>query len=193
MDKIILFIDKIISFLESSGLIGGFLLIILESIFPVLPLGVFIGLNTMAYGTVVGFLLSYFATVIGCMLSFIFFRKIIRYSLYKIFKAKTQKHIEKIMTKISNIDFNALVILLAMPFTPAFVINIAAGLSNIKTKKYFIALLISKISIIYFWGYIGTSILSSFTDIIVLIKAIIIVAIAYIVSKIVEIIYQVEE
>ena len=97
------------------------------------------------------------------------------------------------MDRISNIDFNALVIILAMPFTPAFVINIAAGLSNIKLKKYSIALLISKISIIFFWGYIGTNLLESITSPIIIIKVIIITAIAYVISKIVEIIFKVEE
>ena len=193
MDKVTLFINKIVEFLESFGIVGGFLLILLESIIPIMPLGVFVGLNIMAYGTVVGFVLSYFATVCGCMLSFVFFRKFIKNGFYKLFKGKKKVYIERLMNKVSNIDFNALVIILAMPFTPAFAINIAGGLSNIKIKKYFISLLISKIAIVYFWGYVGTSLLQSFTDIMVVLKMVIIIAIAYIVSKIVEIIFKVEE
>ena len=36
------------------------------------------------------------------------------------------------MKSISNINFSNLVILIAIPFSPAFLINIAAGLSKIK-------------------------------------------------------------
>ena len=193
MDKITFIIDSIVAFLSNFGIVGGFLLVILESIIPILPLGVFVGLNTLAYGNFVGFILSYFATVIGCMLSFTVFRNVIKHGFYKLFKGKTKEKLEKQIYKISNIDFNVLVIILAMPFTPAFLINIAAGLSNIKGKKYLCALLIGKLSIIYFWGYVGTSLLESFTNIYVIIKLVLIVLIAYVISKIVEIIFKVEE
>lgn len=192
MDKIMLLLDKVVIFLESFGIVGGFLLIMLESIIPILPLGVFVGLNVLAYGSVIGFIISYIGTICGCLLSFILFRKIIKQGFNKIFKKKS-KYIEKLMKRISNIDFNALVIILAMPFAPAFVINIAAGLSDINLKKYAVALFISKISIIFFWGYIGTSLLESITSPIIIIKIMLIIAIAYVISKIVEILFKVEE
>lgn len=193
MEKIMLVIDKIVLFLDSFGIIGGFLLVVLESIIPILPLGVIIGVNVLAYGSLFGFVLSYIATICGCMLSFYLFRKYIKNRFEKLFKNKKKSYVIKLMERVSNIDFNALTIILAMPFTPSFLINIAAGLSSIKVKKYFIALLIGKISIIFFWGYVGTSILESFTDIMVLSKLIIIILIAYIISKIVEVIFKVEE
>lgn len=193
MDKIMLFIDKIVLFLDSFGFVGGFFLVLLESIIPILPLGVIIGLNILAYGKILGFILSYIATICGCMLSFFFFRKQIKRHFEKILKIKKRKYTLKLMKRMSNIDFNALVIILAMPFTPSFFINIAGGLSNIKVKKYLIALLIGKISIVFFWGYVGSSILESFTDIMVLTKLILIVFISYIISKIIEIIFKVEE
>lgn len=192
MEKVMLLIDKIVIFLESCGIIGGFLLVLLESIIPILPLGVFVGLNVMAYGSIIGFTVSYIGTICGCLLSFLLFRKVIKTGFNKVFKRKG-KYVEKLMNRISNIDFNALVIILAMPFTPAFVINIAAGLSNINLKKYFLALLISKVSIIFFWGYIGTSLLESIASPLIIIKILIMIAIAYIISKIVEIIFKVEE
>ena len=76
-------------------------------------------------------------------------------------------------------------IILAFPFTPAFSINIGAGLSNMSYQKYLFALLISKISIVYFWGFIGTTLVESLTDIGVLIKIAIIIFVAFILSKIV--------
>ena len=50
---------------------------------------------------------------------------------------------------MTNIDFNTLVVIIAIPFTPAFLVNIAAGLSNIPIKKYIFALLIGKPFMIY--------------------------------------------
>ena len=54
---------------------------------------------------------------------------------------------------------------MALPFSPAFLFNIACGVTKIRFKKFFLSLLISKIVIIYFWGFIGTSLLDSFMDI----------------------------
>jgi uncharacterized membrane protein (DUF485 family) len=48
-----------------------------------------------------------------------------------------------------------------------------------------LALLISKISIVYFWGFIGTTLVESITDIGVLLKIAVIILIAFILSKIV--------
>lgn len=193
LDKIESFINISVNYLQSIGYIGGFLLVLLESIFPILPLGIFIGFNIMAYGNILGFIISWVATVVGCMLSFTLFRYLLKNLFYKLFKEKTRLKVEKFMNKMTNIDFNTLVVLLAMPFTPAFVVNIAAGLSNIKWKKYLVALLISKLAIVYFWGYVGTNILEGFKNPIVLVKMIVIVLIAYIISKIVEKIIKVEE
>ena len=193
MEKITEFINLVVGFLSDFGIIGGFLLIMIESIIPILPLGVFIGLNVMAYGNILGFVISYFATVVGCMLSFTLFRLLFNNFFHKIFKEKTIKRIEKLMNKMTNIDFNTLVIFIAMPFTPAFLINIAAGLSGLKWKKFLVAIFIGKISIIYFWGYVGKSLLESFTDPLTILKIVGIVFLAYLISKVIEKVIKVEE
>ena len=73
-----------------------------------------------------------------------------------------------------------------MPFTPAFVVNIAAGLADVSFKKYLFALLISKIAIVYFWGYVGSNFLESITDINKLMQIFGIVFLAYFASKLLE-------
>lgn len=193
INNINILINKCIDYLQSVGLLGGFLLIVIESILPFMPLGVFIGFNTLAYGAVTGFIVSWIGTIFGCMLSYSLFRWVLKGYFYRIFKGKKKKSIEKFMKKMTNIDFNGLVILLALPFTPAFVVNIAAGLSNISWKKYLVALCISKISIIYFWGYVGGNFIDNIFDPIVLLKILGIVLGAYILSKIIEKIIKVEE
>lgn len=69
-------ISKATDFMGSLGFISGFLLIIFESMIPVLPLAVFIALNIMTFGSLFGFILSWVATVTGCMISFYLCRKL---------------------------------------------------------------------------------------------------------------------
>ena len=193
MDTINVVINDLVNYLESVGVVGGFFLVILESIFPILPLAVFIGMNILAFGNVVGFIVSYIATITGCMASFCLFKFTLNNFVYRVLNQKTKTKIDKLMIKLRNIDFNALVIIHAMPFTPSFLINIAGGLSGMNSKKYFISLLIGKLSIIYFWGYVGKNILSAIKEPIVLLKMLGLVVIAYLISIIIEKIIKVEE
>lgn len=180
------FVSNFTNFLVSFGPIAGVFLIILESIIPVLPLSVFITLNIVSYGSFFGFLISWISTIVGCMLSYTLFRKFFQKKVDKFIKKKEIDKLDKIMKSISNIDFSNLVIFIAIPFSPAFLINIAAGISEIKTEKFFTALIIGKMVMVYFWGYIGTSLLQSLTDITVLFKIGALLAGAFVVSKIVE-------
>ena len=163
-----------------SSFFLGIFIIILESILPMLPLGLFVAFNVVIFGNVLGFFMSWGATLIGCSLSFFIFRKI---------RKKIDNYIEKkpkfknVMENINKISFSNLVIIMAFPFTPAFSINIGAGLSNIPYKKFIMAASIAKVSIVYFWGYIGSTFIESMTDPGVLIKLVIILLIAFLLSK----------
>ena len=89
------------------------------------------------------------------------------------------------MKKISNLKFEQLVTIIALPFTPAFLINIACGLSNMKYKKFLTAILLGKIFIVYFWGFIGVGLIESIKNPKYLIEVFVMVIIAYIIIKIV--------
>ncbi len=54
-----------------------------------------------------------------------------------------------------------------------------------KQNKFIIAILISKIFLVYFWGFIGITVLDSFKEPIKILQVIFISAIAFIISKIV--------
>lgn len=186
MEYVDTFVQTCIQTMNSFGIFAGIFLILLESIIPALPLSVFITLNLMTYGNVVGFLLSWLATILGCSLSFFLFRFLFREKLNRFIKKKNQKEFEKWMRKISNISFSSLAILIAIPFTPAFFINIAAGLSKMRYRKFLLALLIGKFIMVYFWGYVGTTLMESLTDVGVLLKIVGLLGLAYILSKIME-------
>ncbi len=175
------FVSAAINCLQVYGLPFGFMLIVLESIIPALPLGVFVAFNMMAFGNIIGFILSWCATITGCILSYIIFNYGVGNYLKK--KLKRNGKYKKIIKRITKIKFTTLVLIIALPFSPAFAINIAAGIAKLDFKKFVIALLIGKISIVYFWGYISKSLIESITDINTLITIMIMLSISYLVSK----------
>lgn len=175
-------VDNITTFMSNFGILSGVLLIILESILPILPLGVFVALNVITFGEITGFIMSWISTVIGCMLAFSICRKL-REKFEK--KYKKDNKVKKFRKKIDKLSLSSLVLIIAVPFTPAFAINIGAGLSNIDPKRYLIALLIGKLPMIFFWGFIGKSFLESISDPYTITQIIVMLILAYLVSKVV--------
>ena len=173
-------VNTIVGLLSSLGVLSGFFIVFLESIIPIIPLSVFVALNIITFGSIVGILVSWIGTLCGCSLSFFISRKLANIVDKKY---KNNKKIKDIRKKINNISFTSLVILVSIPFTPAFAVNIASGLSKMKFKKFILALSIGKIPMIYFWGFIGKSLLESITDISVLAKIGFMLILAYLVSK----------
>jgi uncharacterized membrane protein YdjX (TVP38/TMEM64 family) len=53
-------------------------------------------------------------------------------------------------------------------------------------KKYLVSVLIGKLSIIYFWGYIGTSLIESIKDPTILLEVVVLMGIAYIISRLIQ-------
>lgn len=176
------YIDILIEILGVWGPLLGCFLMIIESILPILPLAAFITLNFLTFGNILGFIISFGCTIIGCSLSYWMFNKNLKNIFEK--KLRNKEVVNKFMKIMDNIKFEQLVILLAIPFTPAFAVNIAAGLSNMKYKKYLKALLIGKLFMVYFWGFVGTSLIQSLTNPIVLVKVIVMVIIAFVASKV---------
>lgn len=175
-------VQYIMNIMSSLGIFSGFILVILESIIPILPLGVIVALNIMTFGSVLGFIVSLVATITGCTLSFIICRK-----LREKFDKKYGKNemVQKFKKYLNKISYSNLVLILALPFTPAFAVNIGAGLSEIDTKKYFSALMIGKIPMVYFWGFIGKSFLESMKDPYTIAQIIVMLILAYLVSKVI--------
>ena len=175
--------DIILSLNPILGIILGMLVIVTESMIPVLPLGVFITFNVLVFGNVLGFAMSWVATVIGCSLMFLLVRRF--FQSYFRDKIKKNKKLKKIMERLDDISFSNLVLITSLPFTPAFLVNIASGLSKMDFKKFFLHILISKFVIVYFWAYIGSTFVKSVTDIFVIIRLSLLLIFAFILSKIV--------
>ena len=178
--------NLIIEVVNSSTIYGPLfacLLIFFESILPVLPLFVFITVIFLTYGNILGFLISYVLTCLGCFFSFYMCRGVLK----KIFQNRVRKikEFDKFMNHIDKMSIPNLVLLIAIPFTPAFLVNIASSLSKMPFKKYALAIIFGKISLVAFWGFIGTSLVESLKNPRILIVIILMVSVTYFLSKIV--------
>ena len=185
------FIDTTLQGMGVWGPIVGCFFILIESMVPVLPLFVFITLNFLAFGNILGFIISWIFTCIGCFISFLLFRCKVQTWLFK--RLKKQGIVsEHTIDVITNLKFEELTTIIAIPFTPAFLVNIAAGLSKMSYKKFLGALLIGKIFLVYFWGFVGVSLIESIKNPIYLVRVCVLLVIAYVLSKIISKKFKIE-
>lgn len=185
MEYITELINKSTDLIASGGLLVGFLLVLLEAFLPMLPLGVFVSLNINAFGFLPGVTISWIANVIGSYIAYLFFCFISNKFLYKFLKNKTIEKIDKKLHEFNKIPFTHLVLILTLPFTPSCFVNLLAGISDVSKQKYLFSLIIGKAFMITFWGYIGKSLIESITDIKAIVFILIILGLAYLISKIV--------
>ena len=185
MNLVAEFIDYSTNLIAQGGLLVGFLLIIFESFIPVLPLAVFVALNINAFGFFSGVFLSWVATCLGCYISYLLFFYLSDKITDKLLSDKMRKKVKRGLKRFNDISLQGIVLLVTLPFTPAFLINILAGISKVKQEKFLLAILIGKVFMIIFWGYIGKSFIESMGDIKAIIYIVCALTIAYIVSKIV--------
>ena len=107
-------------------------------------------------------------------------------------RAREDGAVMKSMNYIEHLSLSKITIILAIPFTPAFAMNIAAGLANMDKKKFFIAVVVSKIFIIYFCGIVGTSLLDSLQNPKSLIVVVGMIALAYVLSVAIKKVFKIE-
>lgn len=175
-------INNLLNLLGSWGALLGCVFILFESIIPMLPLSLFITLNFMTFGNIIGFIISWIFTVLGCMMSYYLFKSAV--SEKRLSKFKENNTLKTVINVIENMNFTSLVTLIAIPFTPAFAINIAAGICRVPKKKFLLALMLGKISLVYFWGFVGVGLIESLKNPSKLIGVVILIVIVYIISYI---------
>ena len=105
--------------------------------------------------------------------------------LQKVLSPKTLKKVDKAIYKFQGISFSNLVLVVALPFTPAFLINIICGIARVSRRKFLFAIFIGKVFMITFWGYVSKSLIESITDINTIIIVSLMLVVAYMVSKVV--------
>lgn len=181
------FVNNIVEYatniISDGGIIIGFLVIVLEGVFSVLPLTAFVALNINAFGWVIGFIISYVASVVGAYFAFFIFRSLTNKFFGRWLIKINKESINRGLSKFQHIKFSSLVLIIALPFTPSSIVNLLAGLSNTNKTKYLYALLIGKIFVILFWGFVGKSLIDSMSNFSTLIILGIMLVLAYAISK----------
>lgn len=165
------------------GVVFSCFLIVIESILPILPLALFITINFLYYGVVIGFILSWVFTIAGCVLSYFLCEKTLKKFVDN--KIRKNEKANKFLNRVDDLKFSSLVVLISIPFTPAFLVNVAAGVSKMPFKKFFSAILIGKIFLVFFWGYVGVTLVEALKNPLELLKVLVLVLIAYGVSVLV--------
>ena len=130
----------------------GFFITFLEAYLPFLPLVVFIAVNVTAYGLFWGFMMSWLGTLFGSYTVFLVFRKFGKMRWMR--KWVETKQVKKLIRWVDMAGIAPLLVLLCFPFTPAILVNIVAGLSNMKRIYYFITLFISKFAMVFLLTFI---------------------------------------
>lgn len=149
-------LDKLTTSYETLGPFVGFLLPFIEAFLPFLPLVVFVVANASAYGLWWGFLLTWAATVAGSYCVFLLIRYFRDTKLVKRLTGGERMH--KLIHWVDTNGLSPLFVLICLPFTPSVLVNVVAGISNIKKVNYFIVLFAGKCAMILFISYIGSDI-----------------------------------
>lgn len=184
MDYFNVIVEYSTNLISSGGLLFGFFLVFIESFIPALPLSVFVTLNVNAFGFFTGTLISWIATCFGSFICYLFFH-FFSDKLSNFLCKKSLYKIKNGIEKFKDISLSKFVLIITLPFTPSFLINILSGVSGISKEKYIISLIIGKVFTIIFWGYIGKSIIESLTDIYSIAYILVALVVSYILSKIV--------
>ncbi|WP_144509520.1 TVP38/TMEM64 family protein [Bacillus sp. FJAT-22090] len=147
---------------RALGPIIGILLPFLEAFLPFLPLIVFIVANVNAYGLLFGFLLSWAGSVIGAYTVFLVIRK---YGRARVLGFITRhEKIQKLILWVERNGFGPLFLLICFPFTPSALVNIVAGLSNMKKNTYLWTVTLGKLIMIFIVSFIGSDIKALITQ-----------------------------
>lgn len=181
-------------FLLNLGIFAPILstiLIVLEGVLAFLPLVVFVTINILTLGTVLGSAISWIATVIGSFITFLLCRKGFSQIFRKFINSK--EGIKHFMEKIDKLKFNQLVVIMSIPFAPSFFINVGAGLSKIPAKKYLYALLVGRLFSIIYLGYLGVNLVDALKNPIIIIKVLLLTLAAYILGKIINKRFDIDE
>src|SRR5690606_8296939 len=138
---------------KALGPFIGLLLPFIESFLPFLPLFVFVFANAGAYGLWYGFILSWAGTVAGSYAVFLIIRKYGRKRLLRFLTRHAR--VQQLIHWVERNGFGPLFILICFPFTPSALVNLVAGLSNMKKKNYLMILMAGKFVMIFTISYIG--------------------------------------
>jgi len=180
-------VEKIIELSQQYRALGpliGLLLPFIESFLPFLPLIVFVFANAGAYGLWYGFLLSWIGTTVGSYAVFLLIRK---YGRNRFLRFLTRSaRVEKLINWVDRNGFGPLFLFICFPFTPSALVNLVAGLSNIKKGQYLFTLMAGKLVMIFMISFIGSDLKALLTQPMRTIIVVVIVFLLWLIGKRIE-------
>ncbi|TWT04876.1 TVP38/TMEM64 family protein [Planomicrobium sp. CPCC 101079] len=169
---------------RALGPIIGVLLPFLESFLPFLPLFAFVVANATAYGFWIGFLLSWGGTVAGSYAVFLIVRK---FGQARFLNFMTRhKRVQKLIHWVERNGFGPLFLLICFPFTPSALVNLVAGLANIRRHYYLATLMAGKFVMVFVVTFVGHDIRALFNQPIRTAIVVLLIALLYIIGKVLE-------
>jgi len=169
---------------RALGPIIGFLLPFLESFLPFLPLFAFVVANATAYGFWFGFLLSWAGTVAGSYAVFLIIRK---FGQARFMNFMTRhKRVQRLIHWVERNGFGPLFLLICFPFTPSALVNLVAGLANIRRHYYLATLMAGKFVMVFMVTFVGYDIRALFIQPIRTAVVLVLIALLYVGGKILE-------
>jgi len=185
----------VINMIEGLGIITAILaglLMYISSILPILPYAVIMPFLFQYFGLALGFFVAWLLTCLGCLTAY----KICKGGSHHLFELKLVKKYELLLTKwlmiVNNASLEQFVMMLSTPFIPAFMMNIVSAVSNMSRRKYIVGIMIGKVFLLSFWGFIGVSLVESFENPNNLLFIIVLLGFAFIISKLVRKKYGIE-
>lgn len=169
---------------RTLGPLIGILFPFLEAFLPFLPLVVFVVANATSHGILLGFLYSWLGTVLGSYSVFLVVRRFGKYPKLQRFIRKEK--VQKLIRWVDMRGLGPLFVLLCFPFTPSVLVNIVAGLSNIKKKYYLFVLMAGKFVMIITISVLGSDVTSLLQNPVKLVGVIVAIIALWFVGKAVE-------
>ncbi len=166
---------------KNLGPLVGILLPFIESFLPFLPLFVFVFANAGAYGLLKGFIFSWIGTVLGSYAVFLLVRKFGQTKLMQ--RITNHPKVQKLIFWVERNGFGPLFLLICFPFTPSALVNLVAGLSNMRKTNYLVILMSGKLAMIFTISYVGSDLRALITQPLQTLKLFVIIGGLWLIGK----------
>ncbi|MEO3945940.1 TVP38/TMEM64 family protein [Gorillibacterium sp. CAU 1737] len=138
---------------RAFGPLPGLALPFLKSFIPPLPTVVLVSVNAAVYGLWLGVLYSWLGLVSGCLVTFLLVKLLAQHPYVERWRQKPR--VQKSLRWIRRNEFSYVFLLSLFPVGPFVVINIAAGIANMRFRTFALALALGKAIMVFMVSYIG--------------------------------------
>jgi uncharacterized membrane protein YdjX (TVP38/TMEM64 family) len=139
-----------------------FFMMVIEAIFPWLPMSVMISFSvsmmSSIYGSFLGTLYTVLLSISGSFLTMLAIFFLIRalFAKYFLKKVEDNKYGKKFLNVLENKNMTLALLLLCNPFLPSSIMNYALALTKVKLGKYIFLTLMSRIVNVLFVVFLGS-------------------------------------